>query len=125
MSEQIKEGAGRALRRSGGLLWIVALAGIGLWMVHITILSGLTEFTCNKKGTLWWMHAATVLTALPTILAMRLSRKLVNEAGDDESEGTLSGNYAFAGVFGLITNGFSLALILLEGSYVFFLNPCV
>jgi hypothetical protein len=122
---QVRGSAGRALRRSPGLLWIVALAGIGLWMVHITAVSSLVDYTCTEKGTLWWLHAATVVTALPTVLVIWLSWRLVRQSGDPESEGTLAGNYTFVGVFGLIINGFSLALILLEGSYVFFLNPCV
>ncbi len=120
----VKEQAGRTLRRSGGLMWTAALCGIALWMVHITAVSGLAKFACNDKGTLWWLHAATVITALPTALALRVCWNLVRHSEHDESEGTLAGNHTFVGVFGLITGGFSLLLILLEGSYVFFLSPC-
>ena len=124
MSQEIKEQAGRVLRRSEGLMWIVALAGIGLWMAHITAVSSLVKFTCNEKGSLWWLHVATVVTALPTLLSIRVCWNLVRHSGDDESQGTLAGNHTFVGVFGVITGGFSLLLILLEGSYAFFLSPC-
>jgi hypothetical protein len=112
-------------RRSPFLLWSAALIGIFAWMVHITALSGITKFTCNAKGTLWTMHVATLVTAAVTAAGMWICWSLVKSSDRDESEGTLAGNHVFAGVFGLITGGFSLALILLEGSYALFLSPCV
>ena len=124
MSQQVKGRAGKMVRRSPALLWVIALCGIGLWMAHITAVSSLVEFACNEKGTLWWLHVATAVTALPTALAVWVCWGLVRRSEDPENKGTLAGNYTFAGVFGLITGGFSLLLILVEGSYVFFLNPC-
>ena len=115
---------GRSLRRSGGLIWTAALCGIALWMIHITAVSSLVQYACNDKGTLWWLHAATVATAVPTALAMWVCRNLIRQSGDEESAGSLAGNYTFIGVFGFIMGAFSLALILLEGSYVIFLSPC-
>jgi hypothetical protein len=124
MSSDQQTQPGRAMRRSEGLMWAIALAGIGLWMVHITAVSGLAKFACNEKGSLWWLHVATVVTAVPTILSMRVCWNLIRHSEDDESEGTLAGNHTFLGVFGIITGGFSLLLILFEGSYIFFLSPC-
>ena len=111
-------------RRSPVLLWTAALGGIVLWMVHITFASGIVDFTCNEKGTLWTVHLATLVTALLTAAAMWICYGVMKTSGEDESSGSLAGNHAFVGVFGLITGAFSLALILLEGSYVFFLSPC-
>ena len=111
-------------RRSPLLLWSAALVGIVAWMVHITFASGIIDFTCNKEGTLWTVHAATVVTGAVTVLGMWICYEVMRKAGDDESSGTLAGNHSFVGVFGVITGAFSLALILLEGSYALFLSPC-
>ena len=111
-------------RQSPALLWTAALVGIAAWMVHITFVSGIVDFTCNKHGTLWTVHLATLVTALVTALGTWICYGVMRAAGDDESSGTLAGNHAFVGVFGVITDGFSLALILLEGSYALFLSPC-
>lgn len=111
-------------RRSPFLLWTAALIGIAAWMVHITWASSIIDFTCNKKGTLWTVHLATFVTAAVTALGMWICLGVMRTAGDDEGSGTLAGNHNFVGAFGVITGGFSLALILLEGSYPFFLSPC-
>ncbi len=111
-------------RKSAFLLWSSALVGIVAWMVHITFASGIIDFACNKKGTLWTVHAATVVTAAVTVAGIWICYGVMRTAGDDEGSGSLAGNHAFVGVFGVITGAFSLALILLEGSYALFLSPC-
>lgn len=111
-------------RRSPALLWSAALVGIVAWMVHITFASGIVDFTCNKAGTLWSIHLATLATGAVTAAGIWICYGVMRRTGEDESSGTLAGNHSFVGVFGVITGGFSLALILLEGSYVLFLSPC-
>ncbi len=111
-------------RRSPFLLWTAALWGIWWWMVHITFASGIVPFTCNQSGTLWTLHLATLVTALLTAAGIWICYGVMKTSGDDESSGSLAGNHNFVGVFGVITGGFSLALILLEGSYALFLSPC-
>ncbi|MDP8976346.1 MAG: hypothetical protein M3N28_08310 [Actinomycetota bacterium] len=111
-------------RQSPGLLWAAALVGIAAWMVHITLASGVVDFACNSKGSLWIVHLATLVTALITALGTWICYGVMRSSGDDESSGTLAGNHSFVGVFGVITGAFSLALILLEGSYALFLSPC-
>ncbi len=111
-------------RRSPALLWTAALGGIAFWMVHITAVSGLAAFACNSKGSLWTLHLATLVTALPTVAGMWICYGVMRATGEDESSGSLAGNHSFVGVFGLITGAFSLALILLEGSFALFLSPC-
>ena len=112
------------VRRSPFLLWTAALWGIWWWMVHITLASGIVDFTCNKEGTLWTVHLATLVTGALTAIGLWVSYGVMRASGEDESSGSLAGNHAFVGVFGVITGGFSLALILLEGSYALFLSPC-
>jgi len=111
-------------RRSPALLWTSALVGIAAWMVHITLASGIVAFTCNNEGTLWTVHLATLVTAALTALGTWICYGVMKASDDDESSGTLAGNHNFVGLFGVITGAFSLALILLEGSYALFLNPC-
>lgn len=111
-------------KRRGVLLWSAALVGIAAWMVHITFASGIVDFTCNKTGTLWVVHLATLVTAAITAAGMWICYAVMRSSGDDEGSGSLAGNHSFAGLFGFITGAFSLALILLEGSYALFLSPC-
>ena len=111
-------------RRSTILLWSAALVGIAAWMVHITLASGIVEFACNEKGTLWTVHLATLVTAAVTAVGIWICLGVMRTAEDDEGSGSLAGNHSFVGVFGVITGAFSLALILLEGSYALFLSPC-
>lgn len=111
-------------RRSAVLLWSAALVGIVAWMVHITFASGIIDFTCNKPGTLWTVHVATVVTGAITAAGMWICYGVMRSAGDDEGSGSLAGNNNFVGVFGLITGAFSLLLILLEGSFALFISPC-
>ncbi len=111
-------------KRRGALLWSAALVGIAAWMVHITAASALVRYACNNEGTLWMVHVATFVTAAITAVGTWICLAVMRSSGDDESEGTLAGNHTFAGLFGVITGAFSLALILLEGSYALFLTPC-
>lgn len=111
-------------RRSPFLLWTAALIGIFAWMVHIMAVAGITQYTCNQHGTLWTMHVATVALSAVTAAGTWICWSLVKSSDRDDSDGTLAGNHVFVGVFGVITGGFSLALILLEGSYALFLSPC-
>jgi hypothetical protein len=117
--------ATRWVRESGALLWFAALAGIGAWMVHLTLVSAITEFTCTRSESEWLVHGGTVAMAAVTAVAIVMCLAAVREAHDPDDAGTLSGNIRFVGIFGVMTGAISLLLILLEGSYVFFLDACV
>lgn len=106
-------------------MWFGVLCGVGAWMVHITVLASIVQFTCNAgQAWLWASHATTVLTGGITAYAMLLCVRMVRAARADEAAGNLVGSVKFLGLFGLITGALSLALILLEGSFVFFIDPC-
>lgn len=115
---------GRWVRESGFRLWFAALAGIGAWIVHITLVSSMTEFSCTDSSAVWVLHAGTLLTAAVTAAAVVMCVMAMRAATDEDDADTLSGNIRFLGLFGVLTGIISLALILLEGSYIFFLNPC-
>ena len=114
----------RWLHESGFLLWFAALAGIGAWIVHITLVSAMTRFTCTERDVEWVLHAGTLVTAGITAAAVAMCLMAMRAADDPDDAATVPGNIRFLGIFGLLTGIISLALILLEGSYIFFLNPC-
>lgn len=122
--------AGRITRlspavRPGGLtLWVAVLTGIGAWTVHLLLLASLARFTCNEEGTRWVLDALTFVTAAATVAAMWLCLGIIRGADDDEAAGTPAGRTKFLGVFGLMTGAVNLALILLEGAFAWFINPC-
>ena len=120
-----QEGKERPVRAVGIVAWFAVLCGIVAWMIHIILVASFVEFICNTSDAwLWVLHAATVVTAGATVLAMWLCLRLMRLAGAGEEAGDLAGSTYFLGLFGLITGALSLALILLEGSYVLFIDPC-
>ena len=113
-----------AIRPGGLTLWYAVLAGIGAWMGHLLLLSALAKWTCNEDGSRWILDVLTLVTAGATVLAMWLCAGIIRGADEDEAAGTPAGRTKFLGVFGMMTGGINLALILLEGSYAWFISPC-
>ncbi|HRW39610.1 MAG TPA: hypothetical protein P5254_18065 [Aquihabitans sp.] len=119
---------------SGVRLWVPVTAGIVLWMVHLTASSALANWSC-RYGLGWVDHLLTATTAGATVLAMvaceRFRRRGVRHR-DDRGEGgdgagaavELARNLEFLGWFGLILGGFSLLLILYEGSWALTVPAC-
>ncbi len=112
--------------RPGGLrLWFGVIGGIAAWAAHLLALAALVRFTCNQSGTRWVLDAITVATVLVTLVAIWICVGIVRGSGDDdEAAPTVAGRTRFLGLFGLITGVINLALILLEGSYAWFISPC-
>ena len=64
-------------------------------------------------------------TLLAVVVCMLLSLQLVRATvGATEADGTADGRTLFIGLMGVLIGSASLALILLEGSYVVFIHPC-
>ncbi|HEX2063087.1 MAG TPA: hypothetical protein VHE80_01560 [Acidimicrobiales bacterium] len=119
--EQVQE----RVQAGGFWTWYGVLVGIVAWMIHITLVASIVEFTCTAGDAwLWASHLATVVTGAATAYGMWLCMKMIRGAGAPETAGDLAGSTSFLGMFGLITGALSLALILLEGSYVLFIDPC-
>jgi hypothetical protein len=106
-------------------MWVVVLAGIGAWMVHLVAETALVRLSCNDSSYRVLMHAFTIATAAVTAGAMALCIGYVRRAGTDGDEvDTVDGRTRFLGVFGALINGISLALILLEGFSIFVFRSC-
>lgn len=108
----------------GGSLWVAVTAGIWLWAFHILFLSSFAEAACARPPLVWVFHAATLVTAAATAGAGWVCLALARRHPDDEAAGTVGGRTRFLGLFGLLTNAVSAALIVLEGLYVPFIDPC-
>ncbi|HZQ84062.1 MAG TPA: hypothetical protein VFA83_04450 [Acidimicrobiales bacterium] len=114
----------QAAPAGGFTFWFAVLGGIVLWLTHLFIVSSLVQLTCNTHGrTEWVEHAATVVTAALTGLALWLCLRYLRDAGDDEAAGTPWGRTRFLALFGSISNAANLLLILAEGAYVFAIRP--
>ncbi len=113
-----------AIRPGGLLLWVAVLTGIAAWAAHLLLLASLVRWSCNEDGSRWLMDVLTLVTALATVVAMWLCAGIIRGADEDEAAGTPAGGNRFLGVFGLMTGAVNLALILLEGSYAWFISPC-
>jgi len=108
-------------------LWVAVLGGIVFWLVHLTAEAALVGPACHHRDVRWVMHGVTAATGAATVTAMAACFRIVLRArgadGGDDSP-TVPGRTLFLGLFGLLTGAISLALIVLEGAYVVFLNPC-
>jgi hypothetical protein len=106
------------------LLVLAIAAGPVLWMAHLSGASALVEYTCTEHRFEWAIHALTVATALPVLAATLYCVALARAEPDPEVAGTVAGRTRFLALFGALTAVISLALILLEGSYVLFISAC-
>lgn len=113
-----------AIRPGGLMLWFAVLAGIVAWLVHLVALASLAQWTCNDDGKRWVLDALTLATAAVTVFAMWLCLGILRGAQDDEAAGTPGGRTRWLAVFGLMMGAINLALILLEGSFAWFISPC-
>jgi hypothetical protein len=104
----------------GFLVWLALTAGVAAWVVHLVAFAALVEFV-HDNGFFWIFYVGNTVALLVTLGAGWLSW-LLYRAGDDEELGTPAGRTRFLGALGLLVNGINLMLILLEGSYIYFIG---
>jgi hypothetical protein len=112
------------IARSSFATWFAVTGGIGAWIAHLVFSASIVRLLCDYPGWTWVLHVATALTAAVTLVAMAMSVALVREGRDREDADTPGGQLTFLGLLGLMVGAINLALILLEGSYAIFLEPC-
>ena len=109
----------------GFWLWFALLAGIVLWLAHLTALAALAGPSCTHPAAEWSMHGLTVGLAAATALAGWMCLRMVSGRSDaDAADGGLDGRLRFLGLFGLLTQVISILLIVWEGTYVPFIDAC-
>jgi hypothetical protein len=126
--------AGRSPQFYALLGWGAVVASTGAWVAHLVfsaawaVQGGRARFgpgTACAASAAWPMHLATVLMALVCIGALGAAGAVYRHRGDAESgSGTLEGQLRFLGLLGLAVAAVNLVLIVVEGSYVFFLRSC-
>ncbi len=110
-----------ALRR-GVEVWFAAFGGIAIWTVHLVFVVSAEHWSYLHSEYRWTLHAATVICALATVAALALSWRLFRIAeGSDPASNDDAGQLLFLAQLGLLVGAISLALVLLEGSYVLFI----
>jgi hypothetical protein len=105
----------------GFLVWFALTAGIVAWIVHLSALAAIVEFV-HDNGYFWLFYAGNGLAVAVTLLALWLSWLVARAGSDDEESGTEAGRIRFLGLFGLLVNAINLLLIVVEGSYIYFLR---
>ena len=116
---------GVAHSRSGmTALWYGFSIGPIAWATHIMGDAALVRYACNDPNVHWWLHGLTVITAVPTVIGVALCMGIARRIAAAEDAPSPAGRTRFLAVVGAYTAGISLALIVLEGVYVFFISHC-
>jgi hypothetical protein len=105
----------------GVVVWFALTAGIAAWAFHLTAFAALVEFV-HDHGYSWLFTLGNVLALALTVVALWLSWLIYRAGTDDEEVGSPAGRMRFLGALGLLVNGINLLLIVLEGSYVYFIG---
>jgi hypothetical protein len=105
----------------GFLVWFALIAGIVAWIVHLSAFAGAVEFV-HDNGFFWFFYVGNGVAIAVTLVAMWLSWLLVRAGNDAEDAGTPGGRIKFLGLVALLVNAINLMLIVLEGSYIYFIG---
>lgn len=110
-----------ALRR-GLLVWYPVAGPVLLWMGHLTFCASAEHWAYIYPRWGWTLNAATAITAIATLVAILMSWRLMGIAkGADEEGQDDAGQLLFLAQLGLLVGIINLALILVEGAYVWVL----
>jgi hypothetical protein len=111
--------ATRSSRTDVFLGWAAAVVPIGAWIVHISVTAALVDVACEHRWVLWIMHALTLVTALVCVAGIAIGVHLFRKP-----EYGTNAAMRFLGVFAAAIAFVNLLLIVWEGAYVIFLDPC-
>jgi hypothetical protein len=105
-------------------LWYGFAVGPAAWAAHLMGQAAFVRYACNDPEWHWALHLMTAVTAVPTIAGMVICLGMARRIADAEDAGTAPGRTRFLALLAAFTAAISLALILLEGSYVLFISSC-
>jgi hypothetical protein len=111
--------------RSQLLAWATIVMSIAAWTVHIVGLAALVQYVCDHPGVEWVMHGMTVGLALVTLALTLLCVPGARLPDGDEEAGTTNANVRFLSRVAVAIGSVNLLLIVVEGVYVVFIDPCV
>jgi hypothetical protein len=105
-------------------LWYGFSVGPVAWAIHIVGDAAIVRWACNDPSYHWSLHALTFATAVPTLVGLVICTSVARRISDPEDSASPAGRTRFLAQVGAYVAGISLALILLEGVYVLFINHC-
>jgi hypothetical protein len=105
-------------------LWYGFSIGPVGWAAHIVGDAALVRYACNDPSMHWWLHGLTVITGVPVAIGLAICLRVARSIDAPEDAATPEARTRFLAVVGAYIAGISLALILLEGAYVFFIGDC-
>ncbi len=105
----------------GIVVWFALTAGIAAWVAHLVGFAALVEFV-HDNGYWWVFTAGNIVAVVITLVAGWLSWLIYQAGADDEELGTPGGRMRFLGALGIAVNAINLLLIMVEGSYVYFIS---
>ncbi len=108
--------------REAVLVWYALLGSIGAWTIHLVLFASFVGFSCNRSGSTWVMHLATVVTLAMTVVAILLCRRMLRVSDGDESSDEEGGRAQFLARIGLLIGALNFALIALEEIYLIALS---
>ena len=119
-------GAGRVLARvdraasskNGVILALLSALAVGAWAAHVFATAGLARLRESHPGVEWVMHGATLLTALPCLLAIAVGAWHAKRLRGEEGDGTPQGRTIFLAWMTIVTGAFNLVLIVAEDVFI-------
>lgn len=116
--------AGPAAGATPARLAVALVAGPAAWFARLSLSSALVPLACDEGAT-WLLHVVALLTAAVAVAGIAAVAVWRKRARAEPVEDDRSGILTFLLVGGLLVNGISLMLILMESAPIFFIDPCI
>jgi hypothetical protein len=105
-------------------LWFALLIGPTAWLTRLLGSSVLVPVVCREDA-IWMLHGIAAATAALCVAGIAVAATAWNRtAREDRSAATGPGVTSFLLLLALLVNAISLALIVMESSPNFFIDPC-
>jgi hypothetical protein len=99
--------------------WAATVLPIGAWMVHLTASAALVRTACEHRSVIWVIHGLTLATALFCIACIGVGVWLRRRPNEPDN-----GALRFLGVLAVSVAFVNLLVIVWEGAFAAFLDPC-
>jgi hypothetical protein len=99
-------------------MWFFSLAGIAVWVIHLTASAALVPYAEHHHWAVWLIHGLTLVLAIVAAVFGLVCLRFARAASSDEAEWSTPGRTAFIGWFGAVTGAVNVLLIVVEGLFV-------